>query len=184
MNIGQKSVYTQFSRLMLYRRPLHPELFDMQERRIERHGEYEIESWIMPAGHVVRFQHGKASLVEVVTFRSDHLPEAGLVHALPAVGEKDFELDRPENGIGYVTTLQTESLTDNLYQSTLREMRDFARETGAIAHEWNDEDGGICLTVLDAQKYRREYHVQGYHLVASGGFVLRTQSIFEIASDS
>lgn len=179
MNLSQKITNTQFARLMLYRRPLHPELFELEERRIDRHGEYEIESWIAPATHVVRFQLGRASLVEVVCFHSDHLPEAGLVHALPAFGEKDFDLEHPENNIGYVTTLQTETLTDNLYQATFREMRDFARETGAIAHEWADEDGALNMSILDGQKYRREYHFQGYHLIANGGFILRTQSIFE-----
>ena len=180
MSLSQKTTGAQLLRLMLYRRPLHPELFDLQERRMDRHGDYEIESWIVPAGHIVRFNYGKASLVEVVSHRCDHLPEAGLVHALPALGEKDFELEKPESKIGYVTTLQTETLTDNLYQSTLREMRDFARETGAIRHEWTDDDGGTCLSVLDAQKYRKEYHFQGYHLIANSGFVLRTQSISEI----
>ena len=180
MSLSQKTPNTQMSRLMLYRRPLHPELFELEERRTDRHGDYEIESWIAAAGHVVRFQLEEASLVEVVSFQCDHLPEAGLVHALPAFGEKDYELNKPESKIGYVTTLQTESLTDNLYQSTLREMQDFARETGALAHEWTDEDGSRCLSVLDGQKYRNEYHFQGYHMIASGGFVLRTQSIFEV----
>ena len=38
-------------------------------------------------------------------------------------------------------TLQTESLTENLYQSTLREMDEFARETGALCHRWDTSAG-------------------------------------------
>ena len=47
MSTSQKITNTQFARLMLYRRPLHPELFDLQERRLDRHGDYEIESWLV-----------------------------------------------------------------------------------------------------------------------------------------
>ena len=85
----------------------------------------------------------------------------------------------PEGRLGYVTTVQTETLTDNLYMATFREMHDFVAESGALAHEWKDAEGNPCLSILDAQKYRREFHVQSYHLIGATGMVLRTQSIFE-----
>ena len=110
---------------MIYRRPLHPELFDLQTRRCHRQPEFEVESWVMPAGHVVRFQAGGQSLTEAVLENGDHLPEHGLVHALPCLGEKDYEL-RTEAKFAYVITVQTEALTDNLYLSTFRALKDFA----------------------------------------------------------
>jgi len=182
MSVSHKSANNSVFRLMVYRRPLHPELFDLQCRRVDRHGEYEVESWVTATGHVVRFQLAGQSMTETVLESSDHLPETGLMHALPCLGEKDFELEEPEGRIHYVTTLQTETLTDNLYGATLREMQDFARETGALCHEWKDVDGATRLTALDMQKYKREFHIQSYHLMGGSGTVLRTQSIFEIAS--
>ncbi len=179
MSVSHKSSNLQVLRLMVYRRPLHPELFDLQARRVDRHGDYEVESWLTAGGHVVRFQLDGQLLSECVIDGGDHLPETGLVHALPCVGEKDYELE-PEGRIGYVTTIQTETLTDNLYQATFREMQDFARETGSLSHEWSDNGGTPCLSVLDSQKYKREFHIQSYHLLGSSGLVLRTQSIFEM----
>ena len=179
MSVSHKSSNTQVLRLMVYRRPLHPELFDLQARRTDRHGDYEVENWITAGGHVARFQVAGQTMTETVIERGDHLPETGLVHALPCLGEKDFELE-PDGKIGYVTTIQTENLTDNLYLATLREMQDFARETNALSHEWQDHAGTPCLSVLDTQKYKREFHVQSYHLMGTSGIVLRTQSIFEI----
>lgn len=178
MSVSNKSAQQQAFRMMLYNRPLHPELFKLQSRRADRHGDYDIESWITPAGHVVRFSANGHQLSEVVVDSGDHLPETGLLHALPCLGEKDYELAE-KSDLGYCITIQTESLTDNLYQSTLREMEDFARETGSLTYAWQD-DTGRNLSLLDAQKYRREYHVQSYHLLAHNGTVLRTQSIFEI----
>lgn len=179
MSISHKSSNAQLFRLMLYRRALHPELFNLQSRRCYRHGDYEVETWLAPAGHVVRFQVDGQCLAEAVIESGDHLPEHGLVHALPCLGEKDYELD-PEGQIGYVTTVQTETLTDNLYMATLREMKDFAAEAEAMSHEWKEGDGMPHLSVLDAQKYKTEFHFQSYHLVGSSGLVLRTQSIFEV----
>jgi len=59
-------------------------------------------------------------------------------------------------------------------------MVDFAREAEALSFQWTDDNGAECLSVLDAQKYKREYHIQSYHLLGASGMVLRTQSIFEI----
>lgn len=179
MSLSHKSSNAQLFRLMLYRRALHPELFEMHGRRVHRHGEYEVETWLTPVGHVLRFQIPNQCLTEAVIDDGDHLPEHGLVHALPCLGEKDFEME-PEQRIGYVTTIQTESLSDNLYMATFREMRDFADEASAMFHEWKDADGVPCLSVLDVQKYKKEFHLQSYHLVGASGLVLRTQSIFEI----
>lgn len=181
MSISHKSSNTQLYRLMLYQRALHPELFNLEMRRSQRQPEYETESWIMPGGHLVRIAIEGETLAETVLENGDHLPETGLVHALPCLGEKDFELEEDESGaFGYVTTIQTESLTDNLYMATYREMRDFANEVGALSHEYHDNDGGNCLSVLDVQNYKREFHIQSYHLLGGSGMVLRTQSIFEL----
>jgi hypothetical protein len=179
MSVSQKTSQGQNLRMMLYRRPLHPELFDLRNRRTIRHGDYEVEQWLIPGGHIVRFQIAGQSLTEVVVDSGDHLPENHLVHALPAFGEKDYEMPR-EGKLGFCTTIQTETLTDNLYQSTYREMADFAHETGSMAISYNDPEGGACLSVVDSQKFRRDFHIQAYHLIASSGLVLRTQSIFEI----
>ncbi len=180
MSVGHKSSNTQIFRLILYRRGLHPELFNLEGRRLHRQPEYDAECWVMAAGHVVRFQVGSHAMTETVLERGDHLPETGLIHALPCLGEKDYDFKpAPEDKLGYTTTVQTETLTENLYLATYRELHDFARENDALRFEYDDAEGNPCLSLLDVQKFKREFHVQSYHLVASTGLVLRTQTIFE-----
>lgn len=182
MSVSHKASQLQMLRMMLYRRPLHPELFDLKARRSVRHGGYEAEMWLIPGGHIVRFQIPGQSLTEVIIESGEHLPETGLVHALPAFGEKEYQM--PVDGkLGFFTTTQTETLTDNLYQSTYREMVDFAHETGSLSLSYNDPDGGPSLSLIDAQKYKREFHIQAYHLQAGTRLVLRTQSIFEVVEE-
>lgn len=178
MSVSHKSFNAQLFRLMVYQRALHPELLNLQGRRLYRHGDYEAECWIAPSGHVVRFQVDKSAVTEVVIEKGDHLPELGLIHALPCLGEKDFTLDA-DIDIDYVTTVQTESLSENLYLATCREMQGFAAESQALIHQWNNDDGTANMSILDCQKFKREFHVQSYHLIGASFMVLRTQSIFE-----
>ena len=182
MSVGHKSSNTQLFRLMVYQRALHPELFELEGRRMYRKDDYEAETWICPAAHVARYQVNGQCLTESVIEDGDHLPEHGLVYALPCVGEKDYELEHAgkTDKIGYVTTIQTETLSDNLYMATYREMRDSADEGESLCCVWDDEGGANCFSLLDVQTYKREFHIQSYHLIGSAGMVLRTQSIFEI----
>ena len=180
MTVSHKSSSTKSCRLMVYKRALHPELFKLEGRNLQRHGDYEGEMWICRAGHVVRFQTEGHVMTEAVVEDGDHLPEHGLISALPCLGEKEYEHPRDaQHPIGFVPTIQTEFLTENLYMATYREMMDFATENNSLFHTWADNEGANCLSLLDVQTFKCELHVQSYHLSGIGGLVLRTQSIFE-----
>ncbi|HEB61055.1 MAG TPA: hypothetical protein ENJ06_04445 [Phycisphaeraceae bacterium] len=173
-----KSSLLQSYKIVLYRRALHPEFFNIQERRHIAHNDYELEAWLMPGGHVLRFQCNGLCFTEIITPDDRSLPERGQIAALPCAGERDHEQEFPEK-VNYITTAQTETLTDHLFDSSYQEMLDFARETGALTHEWIDDDGGRCLSMIDIQRYKREVHVQSYHLNGGCGLILRSQTIFE-----
>ncbi len=175
-----KTPSVQTYRLLLYQRALHPELFGIQLRQTLQQGDYEIESWLLPGGHVLRFQVGGLCVTEAIADQEIALPQRGLVQTVPCLGEKEIDESICNDAIRYVSSVQTELLSDNLYQATYGEMRDFAEDAGAPHYKWTDPDGSQNLSMLDTQRYKHEIHAQGYHLIGSAGFVLRTQSIFEI----
>ena len=78
-----------------------------------------------------------------------------------------------------MATVQTETLPQNLYEATYRELTEFGEESEALMYLWTEPDGGKCASILDVQRFRREVHAQSYHLIAHSGLVLRTQTIFE-----
>ncbi len=47
-----------------------------------------------------------------------------------------------------MTTVQTETLSDNLFVATYDEMADFGRGSGALTQFWEDE-AGKCLSMID-----------------------------------
>ncbi|MDX2117077.1 MAG: DUF2617 family protein [Planctomycetota bacterium] len=176
---SSKTNCLQTYQAVLYGRALHPEIFQLKSRRVFRQGEYELEVWMMRGSHLLRFEHKSLCASELVT-DAESLPQAGgVLSAFLCAGERDYEYAFDKAKVAYMTTVQTETLADNIYDATYQEMLDLAAESKALLHEWED-DAGRCLSLVDVQKYQTEVHAQAYHLQANGGVVLRTQSIFEI----
>lgn len=165
--------------MAIYRNALHPEFFGIDGRRRIEHGDYEFEAWIFQGGHVLRFEHGGVCVSELLTDQPDRLPERGLVTALPCAGERDHEAEFSERVL-YMTSMQTETLSDHLFLSTYNELHEHGQMCEGLLTEWTDELGGQNLSMLDLQRFNKEIHIQGYHLRSDCMLVLRTQTIFQI----
>lgn len=162
---------------ILYSCALEPGSFAPVHCRKLSQGAYRCEVWLMAGAHAVQFQFGQLRASELVTDQEAGLPAGGVLSAFLCAGERDYEHRFLRAGADYMTTVQSETLSENLYQATLEELRASAEETGALLHQW-DVPEGECLSMLDVQLLAREAHIQAYHLLAAG-VVLRTQSIFE-----
>ncbi len=179
--------------LILYRRPLHPELFVMKARRalsvpLGHKGALEFEAWLMPLGHMLRLQSKTHCFCELVTDRDNGLPTQGVLTTFPTAGERDFEQLFEDAAILYTTSSQTENLSARLYQSTLHDMRALAKETGAMVHEWELEGSagavsssgaGVCMSMVEVQRFDDELHASSTHMHPVTGLVLRTQTVFQ-----
>ncbi len=165
--------------MLAFRKALHPEFFGIESRNRVEHADYETEAWIFRGGHSLRFQLNGFCLSEVVVEHIDQIPDRGLIAALPCAGERDFEEKVADNLI-YMTTMQTETLSDHLYLGTYKEMMQHARENDSLFSAWTDAAGKPNLSLIDVQHFQKELHVQGYHLRSDCGLVLRTQSMVQI----
>lgn len=179
MHVPPKSNVMQGYQVVLYSKPLHPDLFQLKGRKVVRDGDYELEAWVLAGQHALRFEHRTLCVSELVTDTDRGVPQQGIVSAFLCNGERDFEHEFAKDRVNYMTTVQTESLSESLYAATYTEMLDFARQNQALTHRWRDEVGN-CLSIIDIQRMNREAHVQAYHMVAAAGLVLRTQTIFEV----
>jgi hypothetical protein len=99
---------------------------------------------------------------------------------LPFTVERDHEAVFADR-IRYITTVQTEVLSDNLYSSLLQEMIEFTLAKKVLAHRWVEGDSRFeSGSFIDVQRLAREVHVQTWHLESPSGFVIRSQTIFEL----
>jgi len=182
MAIPSNIAHMQAYSMAIFRSAVHPEFFDVEKRLHVGHNEYDFEGWLSRGGHVLRFEHEGACVVEVITPHPETLPECGHVTTMPCAGERDHEQEFGERLV-LLTSMQTELLTPHLYADSLEEMKTFADESESCCIEWNEEGGQNNLSRSDVQRYRDQLHTQGYHLLGECGLVLRTQTIFEIKSD-
>ena len=164
--------------MLLYRNGIHPEFFNIEGRRRIEHMDYEFEAWNFNGGHVCMFDFEGVCLVEVVTPDIERLPERGLVSATPCAGEKDHQSTFGER-ITYMTSMQTEILTDHLYLTTYNELVEHGRSSDCLISTWSEVEGQPNLSMIELQRYSDQAHVQGYHLRSDCSMVLRTQSIFQ-----
>jgi len=181
MNFGSKTSSLQAYSMLLYRGAIHPEFFPVSGRRRIEHAGYEFEAWIYRGGHVLRFQYDGACATEVVTDAMEKLPSRGVVTALPCAGEKDHDEEVAEKVI-YMTSMQTETLSDHLYISTYNELIEHGRMCEGLLAVWNEE-GKHNLSMLDMQRYQDQVHVQAYHCRSDCSLVLRTQTIFQVKEE-
>jgi hypothetical protein len=177
--------------LVLYSRPLHPELFTLKGRKAVTVGRCDGEGWLLPGGHMVRFQSKQHCFCELVIDRDNGLPMQGVLASFPASGDREFEQVYEDAAVSYTCAVQSENLSDTLYASTLAEMRQLARETSSLLHEWTVGElatgrhmamngaGGRCLSMLSMQRFEDELHVEGTHMHPAGGLVVRSQTVFQ-----
>ena len=178
MSIAPRTSSLQAYHMLLYRNGVHPEFFNIEGRKRIDNMDYEFELWHFNGGHVCMFDFEGVCLVEVVTPQLDHLPDRGLVATMPCAGEKDHESTFGER-ITYMTSIQTETLSDHLYLGTYNELLEHGRSNECLTSHWQDVDGQPNLSLLELQRYSDQVHVQGYHLRSDCSMVLRTQSIFQ-----
>ncbi len=179
LSSSSKTSSLQSYNMLVYRTAIHPEFFQISGRRRIEHNGYEFEAWIFQGGHVFRFQHGASCGTEVVADSFEKLPGKGLITTLPCAGEKDHEADITEHLL-YMTSIQTETLSDHLYNSTYQELLDHGRNCDGLMTIWTDDFGRNNLSMIDLQRYSDQMHVQAYHCRSDCSLVLRTQSIFQM----
>ena len=179
LEITPKSSSPHAYAMLLYRRAVHPEFFGIEARRKVQHGDYEFEGWIFKGGHCIRFQYGAISFCEVVVDNPTSLPDRGLAGTLPCAGEHDHD-EKITEEINYMTSIQSESLSDHLYLGTYKEMLQHGRDSDSLMVAWSEPNGKQNLSLIDLQRFRNELHVQSFHLRAASGLVLRTLSMVQL----
>jgi len=181
MSTSGKSPTLLSYHVLLYNRALHPEHFPIKGRRVERQpGVFEMEAWVMSGAHQLRFECRGLCACELVSEEMEgRFPKEGVVSSAPCLGEREYEHLFERDRVLYINTAQTETLSENLFIATYDEMIGVAKKNNSLLHRWNDE-AGACLSMIDIERRPREVQVDAYHLIASGGFVLRTETIFQM----
>lgn len=180
-SLSQKAIASlQAYKLLVLKRALHPEFFEIRQSRSYRDDFWELEAWLARGQHLMRFSQGSDGVVEVVTPDERSIPDQMILLSLPCAGERDYE-SRTGDHINYMSTVQTEVASESIFRANLEEMEEYALQNEAMLHRWRAENCRLdSMSILDAQCFKREVHVQTWHYDATCYLIVRSQAIFEL----
>jgi hypothetical protein len=170
-------------KFVLYRRPLHPELFRIyQSRHLER-AAYSADIWVMGLSHVVTVQSNGRCVTEVTTDDVEVLPHNGLVTTFQFRGERDH-LETFDDGMRYILSTQVERMNQNLFHASHRDLLSYAGSRGILVRfdELAEGDALAPFSFLDFEARDRELHVQSFHAYPADFTIVKTQSIIEVGN--
>ena len=184
MELGQTLQRVADLKFVLYRRPLHPELFCIHKSRHLEWPNYQADIWVMGLSHVVAVQSGGRCITEVTTDDVEVLPQNGLVTSFQFRGERDH-VEKFDDGMHYILSTQVERMTRNLFHASHRDLLNYASKRGMVVQyeEWADEDNLAPFSFIDWELRDREMHVQTFHAFPADYTILKTQSIFEVGAE-
>src|ERR1035437_2362785 len=92
MSVNHKKPRSAGLPALVYDRALHPELFQVDRRRVGGLGGLDVTMWLLGGGgHLVAVGNGSKTVTEVACFPNKALGERGLVEKLPCKGDKQYE---------------------------------------------------------------------------------------------
>jgi len=115
----------------LYRRPLHPELFETLASREVSRDDYVLSVRITPSGHVLTWRAGDTYLTEITAARSEPLPGRGHVWRHRFQGEQS-DAFRASSAIVYQMSAQTELLPEALFTRIHEELLADGKKRGLL----------------------------------------------------
>jgi hypothetical protein len=170
-------------KFVLYRRPLHPELFHIhQSRHLERFA-YQADIWIMGLSHVVSVQSAGRCVTEVTADDIEVLPQNGMVTSFQFRGERDH-LETFDDGMRFILSTQVERMSQNLFHASHRDLLNYASTRGMLVRfdDWAESGALIPFTFVDFEARDKELHIQAFHAFPADYTILKTQSIIEVGA--
>jgi len=166
----------------VFRRALHPELFDIYASRRFVQGEYEVIIWVTGCGHVVQVFHGNHCITECICPPDQLLPKRGLVEQFAFRGEKSHKCQWSK-GFTYMMSLQVEAMSANLFKRMHTELVGVGKKRGLFVAfaQWARGDL-VPFSFLDYEAGRDELQLNTFHAFPEQQTMLKTQSLITLTA--
>lgn len=179
MSVHHKKPRSAGISVLVYDRPLHPELISVDIRRARAVGEFDVNIWLLNNGGHMLAITGPHTVCELCCFPNKSLPERGLLERIPCKGDKLYDVALGETH-HYYLAINEEHVTDTLFENSVAELLRIAEEqNGVVSHRKNELGETVGLSVVVTQLHRRAVHIEGFHLLNDAHVLVRTQSVVE-----
>ena len=173
-------------KLILFERPLHPELFNIHDEITVCKPSWNAQIWITGCSHVVMFSSSDHTLTEVITDDRTPLPKRGLVWSIPFKGEKSHER-RCNGDIQYMMNFQVDTMSDRVYCKTHQELIHKGETHGFLVTypQWattkiDNKNSMTPFSYITCDSRPNGLHIMTFHAYPDATTIIKTQSIFEL----
>lgn len=163
----------------VYSRPLHPELFGTVRGQQIHRDDYQANISITETAHVIRWQHDKLWITELVARANDPLPQKRRLFACRVRGERTETIECSP-AVLYQTSISVERLAPEVYTRIHDELECDALRSG-IFHNFKPHQRLALspLSHLAIEARADSLLVQAFHTFPEDCTILKTQSLFE-----
>lgn len=163
----------------LFRRPIHPELYETLAHREVGRDDYRLTVRITPTGHVIAWHSPDTHLTEITAARGQPLPGRGHVWRHRFEGEYT-DAFRASPVVSYQMSAQTEILPERLFHRIHLELLADGRRRGLLHVFDDDEMGGLSpLGFITADAGPGCLVVNTFHTFPVECALLKTQTLIE-----
>ena len=161
----------------VFRRALHPELFDIYASRQFVQGDYEVIIWVTGCGHVVQVFSGNHCITELICPPDQMLPKHGLVEQFTFRGEKSHKCNWSK-GLSYMMNLQVETMSTNLFRQSHADLMRAGKKRGMFVPFAQWAKGELVpFSYLDYEARQDELQLNTFHAFPEQQTILKTQSL-------
>jgi hypothetical protein len=164
----------------LYRRALHPELFQVYETCTIERGLYTAKIDITSAGHVVTWRHAGMTFAEVAAAAHHPLPKMRRLFSYRLKGQRSDCVDFG-GGARYQMNFQLEPAEPEIFWTFQQELLGDGLRHGML-HRF-DASGRIAmgaLSYINWEARRRSLFIQAFHTFPDDYAIVKSQSLFEL----
>ena len=179
MDIPNTNVIVSELTFSLYQRPLHPELFNIYEKRQLKTEKYEALIWATGCSHVVSVFVNDLCLSELISSPTQLLLRRGLIERFQFKGKRNHKCTLAR-GLSYMTDFQVEKMSANLYRQSHIDLEKFARNRGIFVKFPQHAIAGLQpFSYIDFEARKDELHVHAFHAYPDQVTIIKTQSLFD-----
>ncbi len=163
----------------LYRRALHPELFQVYQTCTIERGSYTAKIDITSGGHVVTWRHGGLTFAEVAAAAHHPLPKMRRLFSYSLKGQRSDRVE-VEGQACYQMSFQLEPAEPEVFWTFQQELLADGLRHGML-HRF-DASGRIGMGALSYIHWEARCHrllVQAFHTFPDDYAIVKSQSLFE-----
>jgi hypothetical protein len=163
----------------LYRRALHPELFEVCSTGTVKRAEYEAKIDITSTGHVVTWRHADITLTEVATSAHHPLVERGRLRAFRLKGQRSDRLEY--QGVVCHLNFSLEPVEPEIFWAFHEELTRDGRKRGMLQRFGSNGRMALgALSYVNVETRARSFLVQTFHTFPDDYAIVKSQSLFQL----